>query len=167
MKKLQKSIDDITSAISGFMIALMMLILVVNIILRYLPGIGGFKWYMEMSQYLNVWAMFIAGIGITAMNEHLNVQILDSMTTGKANKIVHLMNSIFVLIFYLLLAYATYLLAKNSRQDISTMPMFKMSVVYWLMPISCLLSAISSVIVIIAEWNTQSEKSDFQGGEHQ
>ena len=54
MKKLQDWIDKVAVTISAIQLAIMMIILVVNIILRYTPGVGGVKWYMESTQYLNV-----------------------------------------------------------------------------------------------------------------
>lgn len=67
MKKLQTTLDKITTLISAILCAAMMVILFANVVLRLIPGIGGFKWYMESSQYLNVWSMLIVCIGINAM----------------------------------------------------------------------------------------------------
>ena len=44
MHKLQSGIDTVSTVISAIMCGLMMTILTVNIILRYLPGFGGFSW---------------------------------------------------------------------------------------------------------------------------
>ena len=71
MKKLQTTLDKITTLISAILCAAMMVILFANVVLRLIPGIGGFKWYMESSQYLNVWSMLIVCIGINAMGTNL------------------------------------------------------------------------------------------------
>lgn len=77
MKKLQTTLDKITTLISAILCAAMMVILFANVVLRLIPGIGGFKWYMESSQYLNVWSMLIACIGINAMGTNLRVEVVD------------------------------------------------------------------------------------------
>lgn len=79
MKKLQTTLDKITTLISAILCAAMMVILFANVVLRLIPGIGGFKWYMESSQYLNVWSMLIVCIGINAMGTNLRVEVVDSI----------------------------------------------------------------------------------------
>ncbi len=165
MKKLQYWIDKIAVSISAILLAIMMAILVVNIILRYAPGVSGFSWYMESSQYINVWAMFVAGIAICVRNEHLNVQVLESSVRGVGKKIVKTIIALFTTLFYIILAYSTYLLASNSRQEISTMPIFKMSLVYWVLPIICILSAASILIALYIDLtNKKDEEVENEGG---
>ena len=79
MKKLQRTMDKITTLISSILCAAMMIILFANVVLRLIPSVGGFKWYMESSQYLNVWSMLIACIGINAMGTNLRVEVVDSI----------------------------------------------------------------------------------------
>lgn len=129
-----------------------MIILLVNIILRYLPGFGGFRWYMESSQYLNVWAMLIAGISISLNRSHLNINVLEDNIEGRGKIIVKIIVAIFTILFYIGFAYGTYLLASRSKQVISTMPNFKMAYVYWLIPIISILSAISTGIGCISDF---------------
>lgn len=161
MKKLQDWIDKVTVSISAILLALMMIILVVNIILRYTPGVGGIKWYMESTQYLNIWSMFVVGISICVRNEHLNVNLLESLVKGIGKKIVKCLVAFFSVLFYVGLAYGTYLLASKSRQEISTMPMFDMSVVYWLIPIVSILCAASTVLALVVDL---SGKKQMEGG---
>lgn len=79
MKKLQQTMDKITTLISSILCAAMMIILFASVVLRLIPSVGGFKWYMESSQYLNVWSMLIACIGINAMGTNLRVEVVDSI----------------------------------------------------------------------------------------
>lgn len=146
MRKLQSVIDNVATAIAAVMCGLMMVILVVNIILRYMPGIGGFSWYMESSQYLNVWSMLIAGTAIAVRTEHLKVNLAEDLARGVGKKVVKGIVALFNVLFYIGLAYGAYLLATKAKQSISTMPQFKMAQVYWMIPISSVLSAVSVVI---------------------
>lgn len=159
MQKLQWWVDKISIIISAILLAIMMIILIINVILRYIPGIGGVKWYMESSQYLNVWAMLVVGIAICVKTDHLNVNILESMLKGIGKKIIKIIIAIFTILFYLGLAYGTYLLAIKSKQDISTMAPLKMAHVYWLIPVVSIMSAISTVLGLIIDLGqTNQEK---------
>jgi TRAP-type C4-dicarboxylate transport system permease small subunit len=163
MLKLQKWLDRLSTAISAVMLAVMMAILVVNIILRYTPGVGGVSWYMESTQYLNVWAMFIVGIAICVRTEHLNVNLLLDHTKGALNRTVRTVIAVLNALFYLGLAYGTGLLASRSKQAVSTMPYFHMSQVYWLIPAAALLSAASVLIGLFAGWKTEDGRTEGTG----
>ena len=79
VKKLQTILDKASTFVAAVLCGAMMVILLANVILRLIPGIGGFKWYIEGGQYLNVFSMMIAGIGITAQRTHLHVELVDSI----------------------------------------------------------------------------------------
>ena len=100
MKKLQTTLDKITTLISAILCAAMMVILFANVVLRLIPGIGGFKWYMESSQYLNVWSMLIACIGINAMGTNLRVEVVDAVLgkTPLGKKIVVIIRDVFIIL---------------------------------------------------------------------
>lgn len=151
MQKLQTGIDKTTTFISAAMCCMMMTILTVNIILRYMPGIGGFSWYMESSQYLNVWSMLIAGIAVSVRTEHLKVNLAEDLAKGNGKKVVKVIVAVFNILFYIGMAYGSYLLATKAKQSISTMPQFKMSHVYWMIPLTAILSAVSVVIGLIVD----------------
>lgn len=149
MKKLQHAIDQGATFVSALMCAAMMIILIINIVLRYTPGVGGFSWYMEGSQYLNVWSMLIIGIAISATRTHLKVALVDelAMKAGPAFYKLHQgFVALMIVLFYLVVAYAGYIYAMRSNQVISTMPMFKMSLIYWMFPITSILSAFSAAL---------------------
>ena len=107
MKKLQTTLDKITTLISAILCAAMMVILFANVVLRLIPGIGGFKWYMESSQYLNVWSMLIVCIGINAMGTNLRVEVVDSILgkTPLGKKIVVIIRDVFIILFYVMVTY--------------------------------------------------------------
>lgn len=161
MRTVQRWLDRVTTIVSAVIIASYMIIVVYNVGARYIFG-GGIQWYMESSQYLNIWAMFIAGIGLCATNEHLRVSIIDDMLKGKAKVIDRALVSIFTFAFYAFVAYATYLLATRSRQTISTMEPLKMAYVYWLLPFAAggsALAVIVDLVVYFIEGDKQPEGS--------
>ncbi len=160
MKKVQEWTDKISTLISVLMTAAMMFILVFNIVMRLIPKIGGVRWYMESSQYLNVWAMVVIGIQITVRGTHLRVEVIDALVRKSAvgQKIVKVLNEIFIILFYLIAAYSSFQLASKAKQAVSTMPQFTMGQVYALLPAAFFLSALAGVIDLIVYFQEFGKK---------
>lgn len=153
MKKLQKILNEAATWVSVVLCSLMMVLLLVNVILRIIPSIGGFKWYMEASQYLNVWAMLFVGIAICAERSHLKVAFVDELAM-KSGPLVYKIQqgvvSLLMIVFYLVMTYSGAIYAMKSKQAISTMPALKMGMVYWMFPIAGVLSAAATAVDYLA-----------------
>jgi len=121
---------------------------------------GGLPWYMESSQYLNVWCVFIAGVGLCAKNDHLRIDALEGILKGVAKKWLRLVIALFTALFFAMVAAAFFLLAGKSRQLISTMPPLRMAYVYWLIPIMCVLSAAATLLRGIHDFRTFGREED-------
>lgn len=158
MIKLQEKVNRWTIIVSSIMLAALMVILTANVILRYVPGIGGFKWYMEGSQYLNVWAMLIAGIALSVKGEHLNVNIIEELINKKHSKGLKFIQSLLTCLFYLGFCYGAFLLAIKSKQEISTMAPLKMSYVYWMVPVTAMMSALSAILDFVVQMKKGKEE---------
>ena len=154
--------DKITTLISSILCAAMMIILFANVVLRLIPSVGGFKWYMESSQYLNVWSMLIACVGINAMGTNLRVEVVDSIfgrtTLGK--KLVVLIRDVFIILFYVLVTYSGWQLCTRAKQAVSTMPQFTMGQVYTIFPIAGVICIIGAVVNLIVELTEKPEGGD-------
>ena len=151
MVNVSKFIEKWTLIVSSVMVAAMIIILFVNVVLRYIPLVGGFSWYMESSQYLNVWAMLLVGAQITVTGTHLKVEVLDALVAKNAiaTRVVKVIRGIFITLFYLIIAYSGFLLSTKAKQAVSTMPSFTMGQVYIIFPIAGLLCVFASVVNII------------------
>ncbi len=158
MRKLQEKIDKTSILLSSVLMGIMMVVLIYNVFARFLGG--GISWYMEFSQYANIWALMIAGIGITACGQHLRISALDEVLKGKALIALKLVGGVCIATFYLLFAYGSFLLATKSKQAISTMPSLKMAYVYWIMPVSGVLSALSAGLNTAIEVGTLLKGED-------
>ena len=64
IQKVQKRVDETMTIIAAVLIGVMFLVIIANVILRLIPAVGGFSWYMEFSQYANVWAMMLGAAGV-------------------------------------------------------------------------------------------------------
>ena len=162
MKKLQRTMDKITTLISSILCAAMMIILFANVVLRLIPSVGGFKWYMESSQYLNVWSMLIACIGINAMGTNLRVEVVDSIfgRTALGKNLVVLIRDVFIILFYVLVTYSGWQLCTRAKQAVSTMPQFTMGQVYTIFPIAGVICIIGAVVNLIVELTEKPEGGD-------
>ncbi|MBQ7582545.1 MAG: TRAP transporter small permease subunit [Lachnospiraceae bacterium] len=163
MKKLQTILDKSSTLVAAILCGVMMAILLANVILRYIPGIGGFKWYMEGGQYLNVFSMLLAGIGITVQRTHLHVELVDTLVENNPGlkKIHTVIVSVFIILFYALMTYSGWMLCTKAKQAVSTMPQFTMGQVYTIFPIAgalCVLAGIVDLIVQLTEKKEEENK---------
>ncbi len=151
-QKLQVKVDKVLTAISVVLVALMFVVIIANVILRLIPAVGGFKWYMEFSQYANVWAMLIGSAGIAVMGTNLRVEVIDSVLKNwkYGYRVTRLIIDIAELIFYSFLTYSGYLLSTKAKQKVSTMPSFTMGQVYRIFPVVGVLCIICILIHIMA-----------------
>lgn len=149
MRALQRTIEKVTFAVSGTLLGILIIILIYNVFGRFLGG--GISWYMEASQYLNVWTMLIAGIGVCAFGQHLRIDGLESVLRGRWKLVDRILVSLASIAFYAFFTYGSYLFASRARQSIATIPALKMSFVYWMMPICGSLSVLSTVLHMIIQ----------------
>ncbi len=158
---LQKKIDNLMTAISAMLIAAMFAVIIVNVVLRLIPSIGGFKWYMEFSQYANVWAMLLGASGIAAMGTNLRVEAVDALILEKIPgglKIGRLIVDISELVFYATMTYSGWLLATKAKQKVSTMPQFTMGQVYMIFPIAGILCILAVLIHMAVTLSAEQEE---------
>ena len=159
---LQKWIDSISTAIGAILIAVMFCVIIANVILRAVPAVGGFRWYMEFSQYANVWAMMIGAAGIAVQCTNLRVEAVDAIA-GKipgGRKIAKVIIDIALIVFYWMVYKGGKLYAaKGMLIKISTMPKFKMGQVYQIFPIAAILCIIAGVVHLLVTL-TEEKKED-------
>ncbi len=160
LKKIQKGYDNVLTGISAVMLSVMFVVIVANVILRLIPNIGGFKWYMEFSQYANVWAMLLGAGGIAAAGTNLRVEVVDALVEkypwGK--KLTKTIVDVALMVYYAVLTTSGYTLATKAKQAVSTMPQFKMGQVYWIFPIAGVICIIGAVIHLLVTWTEKEEK---------
>ncbi len=158
--KLQKKMDELMTVISAVLIAIMFIVIMANVILRLIPAVGGFSWYMEFSQYANVWGMMFGAVGVACAGTNLRVEVIDSLLKNVKNgkKITKTIVDIAELIFYLVITHSGFLLATKAKQKVSTMPSFTMGQVYWIFPIAGALCVAAVLIHLIATWSDKKEE---------
>lgn len=162
LKILQAWVDKLTTGLASALIFAMFLVLIANVILRLIPSVGGFKWYMEFSQYANVWAMMIGAAGIAVQGTNLRVEIIDALVRKYTwgHKFTKIIVDVFLLAFYAILTASGRLLASRALQAVSTMPKFKMGQVYSIFPLAgvlCITATIVHLLVVITDKKEMKE----------
>ena len=154
LTKIQKTMDTVTTAIGAMLLAVMFLVIMANVVLRLIPNIGGFSWYMEFSQYANVWALLIGASGIAAAGTNLRVEVIDALLERfpwglRFNRAIV---DVALIVYYAILTWSGYELATRARQAVSTMPQFTMGQVYMIFPVAgvlCILGAVINLLVTL------------------
>ena len=139
LKKIQTWIDRIATGVAAVLLAVMFFVLIANVILRLIPAVGGFKWYMEFSQYANVWAMLIGAVGIAVSGTNLRVEVIDALNHkfSWGEKVTKSIVDVFLI-----------------------MPSFKMGQVYAIFPIAGVLCVIASVVHLLVTLTEKTEPKE-------
>ena len=162
LKKIQTWIDNITTGVAAVMIAVMFVVIIANVILRAIPAVGGFKWYMEFSQYANVWAMLIGAAGIAVQGTNLRVEAVDSIAKRipYGEKIAKILVDISLIAFYAILTASGRVISQKAIQAVSTMPKFRMGQVYSIFPVAGVLCIIAAVVHLLVTLTEKPEKKE-------
>ena len=162
LKKIQTWIDNITTGVAAVMIAVMFVVIIANVILRAIPAVGGFKWYMEFSQYANVWAMLIGAAGIAVQGTNLRVEAVDSLAKRipYGEKIAKILVDISLIAFYAIMTASGRVISQKAIQAVSTMPQFRMGQVYSIFPVAGVLCIIAAVVHLLVTLTEKPEKKE-------
>ena len=156
LEKIQKMMEKLMTAAASVLLGAMFAVITVNIILRLIPAAGGFKWYMEFSQYANVWAMLSGSVGIACAGTNLRVGMIDSIMKNHryGSKFTDIIMDVAELIFYIVFTYSGFLLSARANQHVSTMPYFTMGHVYVIFPVTgilCVLAVLLHLAVTVTK----------------
>ena len=156
-KFIQTWMDHITTTVAAVLIAVMFVVIIANVILRAIPAVGGFRWYMEFSQYANVWAMLIGAAGIAVQGTNLRVEAVDTIAKKipYGERIARILIDIAMMVFYWMVYRSGKLYAAKAMAiKISTMPKYRMGQVYKIFPaaaVLCIIAAIVHLVVTVTE----------------
>jgi TRAP-type C4-dicarboxylate transport system permease small subunit len=98
---------------------------------------------MESAQYLNVWAMLLAGVGICAMGAHMRINALEEALKGRWRTINRVAVSAVTIAFTALRLWRV-LAGHQVPAEHFHHAFLKMALVYWMLPVCGVLSALSA-----------------------
>ena len=166
LKKIQRTYDSVMTTVAAVLLIAMFFVLIANVVLRLIPAVGGFKWYMEFSQYANVWAMLIGAAGIAAAGTNLRVEAVDGIFAKipAGGKIAKLIVDVALLVFYGFMVKSGSIIAVKAVQKVSTMPQFKMGQVYRIFQIAGILCIIGTVLNILVTLTSSGKEVESTEG---
>ena len=162
-KFIQTWMDHITTGVAAVLIAVMFIVIIANVVLRAIPAVGGFRWYMEFSQYANVWAMLIGAAGIAVQGTNLRVEAVDTIAKKIpcGEKIAKILVDVASVVFYWMVYRSGKLYAvKAMAIKISTMPKYRMGQVYKIFPVAAILCIIAAVVHLIVTLTEKPENKE-------
>lgn len=96
MNKISKSLENTLNIIMALALAVMVVLVFGNVVLRYLFN-SGITWSEEMSRYLFIWLTFLGAIGAFKNKEHLGVDMLIKRLPTKMKKVVIVISDLLIL----------------------------------------------------------------------
>ena len=170
LKVIQTWIDRITTGVAAVLIGVMFLVIIANVILRGIPAVGGFRWYMEFSQYANVWAMLIGAAGIAVQGTNLRVEAVDTVARKIpcGEKIAKAIVDVSLILFYIMVYRSGRVFsAKSMIIKVSTMPQYKMGQVYQIFPYAAILCIVAAAVHLLVTLLEPEDESPLETVAHE
>lgn len=153
-KKLLHFLDDNLELIfGGLFLALMVIFTFANIAMRLILR-STMPWFQELTRYLFVWMVFIAASAAIKYKSHIRITFLQTILKGKAMHIMEILVFLCNGIFGSILAWYAFPMLKafsDANMTASSMPWFKMSWLYAVMPLGMILFVLRNIQGIVEE----------------
>jgi len=143
-------IDNLIQKVIVGLFSVMLLVLLMQVILRYIFNFS-FSWSAELSRYLLVWIVFLAGGTGLVTGEHMSIDLIKNKLPDKLRRTVNFFLHLVLLFFVLFIAKQGFsILAKVSNQ---TSPALRipMSYPYAGVPIGAIVMSFYIIKVIITK----------------
>lgn len=111
--KLSDTLNKISKVILGIIVGTMFLIIITQVILRYIFS-GGFSWAEEVTVFFMAWMTFLGSAIAVKQAEHINIDILVHKFSGKVKWTIILISKLIILFFIFIFLYYGYQFAINS-----------------------------------------------------
>ncbi|MBE6908632.1 MAG: TRAP transporter small permease [Ruminococcaceae bacterium] len=160
--KLGNVLKNLDAYFAGFMFAITLTIVIVNVFTRYFIGYI-IPWGEEVATSCFVYTTFIGAAWCLRTHQHAGVDLLVDKLPEKARKCVHLLTDIIILVLNCYITYLSVFFVYSSR--IKTMPILKITSIplnlsltfgFGLMAIYSLIQCVND----IRFWNGAPEKED-------
>ncbi len=111
--KIFETFETIIKYVSGMCLAVMVILVVINTILRYSIS-SSIVQTEELCRYLFLWSTYLAVITVYRKRQHIKVTILTDYLSQQANKILAVAVEIMSIVVLGILAYGSYLYFEES-----------------------------------------------------
>lgn len=144
MKKLLETL-------SAMVLLLMFILVMVTVVFRNILKIPS-SWSQELSQVMFVFIVFMGSAAIMKFEKHISIDTIVFQLPKKAQRIVRIVGRLLVAPFlYILISGSFYNVSVTWDNYLSTVPWFRMGIVYLVVMISGILMALYLVVNMIQD----------------
>lgn len=159
------TIQKVLNVMAASILGIMTVVFFINILQRYFVG-QGFHGNEEITRYGMIWMVFICGVILTKLDEHLNVSILESVLKGASHKAIKLIQRLIMLAFYIIMAYISIGFVTVGAKQTSPNLGVPMNYVYLIFPVTFILMSVQVLFVILDDLTKKPEAdAAAEGGE--
>ncbi|MDR1495865.1 MAG: TRAP transporter small permease [Clostridiales Family XIII bacterium] len=166
-RMLTDRLNNIESICVGIMIAVAVVVIFMQIIMRYVFN-NSLSWSEELARYLFIWFSWL-GVSIGQRNgEHISVTLLTDRLKPAPQKVVIFIKDIITLLILLVLVYyGVVVVGKQISMGVVSVALkIPMYVIYFSMPLGCLLMAIRVVAGFFKKRDeVTADPAQVEGGE--
>lgn len=150
MNKLGHVVGKIEDWISGSLLVTGLLILFLQVIMRYILDIPT-TWHDEIARYLVIWGVLLGSAVALRDNEHIRVEVLYNFLPKSMKKWVNqFANLTILLFFFVMIVYGFQLVeTKFVSGENSTSGLLPLWIVYSILPLSGVIMALRTIVQMV------------------
>jgi len=160
---ISNGIQKVCNVLAASILMIITVVYFVNIVQRYVVG-QGFHGNEEITRYGTIWMVFICGVILTKLDEHLSVSILEGMLKGVPRKFIKFTQWFIMLVFYMIMTGISFGFVQVGAKQTSPNLGVPMNWVYLIFPICFALMAAQVVFVILEDLTKKPEQQPEDDG---
>ena len=147
--RISRYLQKIELAIGMLCLAVMLIVIVLNIVFRYVL-FKPFFWSDELSNYLFIWMSFLASAYVMGQDNHVRVTAIEERLPSNVRNIVHLIMNVIMLSVFIWYIAPSFGILKNLKR--SNMMRLPLKYAYFIIPLAFFLMAVHVVNNIIQDF---------------
>ncbi len=149
LERIVEKVNRILEKVMAVFIAAMALILIANVITRYVFSYS-LTWSAELARYCMVWAAFLGIAVLVNRNQHLAVDLLDKALAEVPRRVLEgVVHGLSALLFAIQTGYGSLLVLQTRDQVAASIRFLPMNVVYSIIPFSGAIMLAGALINLI------------------
>lgn len=150
-------IQKVCNILAASILGIITIVYFTNIVQRYIVG-QGYHGNEELTRYGTIWMVFICGVILTKLDEHLNVSILENALKGIPHKIIKFIQRFVMLAFYIVMAYISLGFVQVGARQTSPNIGIPMNYVYLIFPVCFILMTVQVIFLALDDLTKKPER---------
>lgn len=159
LEKLDKVMDKIERNVVGYATVFLTLIMVVNVVMRNITHTG-LVWANELSSYLNILAVYFAISAGFKYGDHVGVDAFVRLLPNKLKDTASIVSHTCSLVFCGIISYLAIRMVIAQANQVSPVLNIPFSILYGIMVIGMIMSAIRIIMEIVKVFKKPEEPSN-------